>query len=39
MFCDLSLSIFYIFKGVSGFYGFVPRSFIISVIFGSSRTV
>ena len=27
------------FKGVPGFYGFVPRSFIISFIFGSLLTV
>ena len=33
MFCDFSLSIFLLFNGVPGFYGFVPRSFIISFYF------
>ena len=43
MFCDFSLSflllLLLLFKGVPGFYGFVPRSFTTSFIFGSLRSV
>ena len=47
MFCDFSLSflllllllLLLLFKGVPGFYGFDPRSFITSFIFGSLRSI